>query len=406
MSDVRALLKEQQAGRRIQHPHVTYSTTGRLICLVCNLQLKSESLWAGHQRSPNHKRLLAEAEGNKDGSKKVSSDGSGSSEKTITQADVSIPAILKRRQEDHGDEEQRAPMSPTKKRKAQRDFDESNTPDRYEAIRKRSKSQIDPTQPKPKYAPSLPGFLPEGFFDAGHAPQEDTESKENEGEQGKEQQPPKTPAPKKDTTTPPMPSGEFTLASRPLTPMDTSRSASRSGSKPLTPMEVGTPSKNPLSRSSTLQTITSAEEVDEENKKEEKKSQAEVDEDEWAAFEADIAAAEAIPDDAVISAAPVSAEELANMTVEETYLSKRERLEREREQEKEDIINKALDEQEEMKELEARVNKLKARTEEVKKLRVQARDKAQPPVEKEIAEVEDEDDDSDLEEDDDDWLRG
>ena len=123
---------------------------------------------------------------------------------------------------------------------------------------------------------------------------------------------------------------------------------------------------------------------------------------------ADIAAAEAMPEDAVIVAAPVSTEELANMSVEESYMSKRERIEREREQEKEDAINKILDEREEMKELEARVSKLKARTEEVKKLREQAKER---PVE-EVVQVEskvkedEEGDDSDLDEDDEDWLRG
>ena len=403
MADVRALLKEQQASRRIQHPHVTYSTTGRLICLVCNLQLKSESLWPGHQRSPNHKRLLQEAEGNKGGAKKVPSDGSASSEKTITPDDITNQPTLKRKSE--GEDEDAAPMSPTKKRKER---DPEDTPDKNEAIRKRSKSHIVPTQSKPKYAPSLPGFLPEGFFDAGNSPQVPVSKigKKEEGE--KEGQPPKTPAPKKDNVTPPMLTGEFTLASRPLTPMDTSRSASRSGSKPLTPMDASTPSKIPLTGSSTLQTITSAEKVGD-DKKEENKTQAQIDEDEWAAFEADIAAAETVPDDAVITAAPVIAEEMASMTVEETYLSKRERLEREREQEREDIINKALDEQEEMRELEARVNRLKARTEEVKKLREQAKEKALPEVatqETKENEEEDDDDDSDLDEDDEDWLRG
>lgn len=403
MADVRALLREQQAARRIQHPHVTYSTTGRLICLVCNLQLKSESLWAGHQRSPNHKRLLQEAEGIKDGAKKVPSDGSGSSGKTITQDDITNRPTFKRKSEE--EDEGTAPMSPTKKRKG-RDLDD--TPDKNEAIRKRSKSHIDSTKPKPEYAPSLPGFLSEGFFGAGN-PSEESDSKtgkeEEEGE--KEGQPPKSPAPKKDNVTPPMLTSEFTLASRPLTPMDTSRSASRSGSKPLTPMDVGTPSKNPLSSSSTLQTMTSVEEDGDDKK--EKKTQTQIDEDEWAAFEADIAAAEAVPDDAVITAAPVSAEEMANMTAEETYLSKRERFEREREQEREDIINKVLDEQEEMRELEARVNRLKARTEEVKKLREQAKEKALPEVstqETKENEEEDDDDDSDLDEDDEDWLRG
>ena len=282
--------------------------------------------------------------------------------------------------------------SPSKKRKAQREADSEDETESSEAIRKRSKSEPEPAPPKAKHIPTLPGFLPEGFFDNATDRPKDAET---------EQQPPKTPGPKKNNVTPPMPNGEFTLASRPLTPMDTSRSTSGSGSKPLTPMDVGTPSKNPLSRSSTLATITEPGEDDTSGIK----TVAEVDEDEWAAFEADIAAAEAVPEDAVITAKPVSAEELANMTVEEMYLTKRERVEREREQEREDVINKALDEQEEMRELEARVSKLKARTEEVKKMREQVKEKHLPevPVDKKEEESED---DSDLDEDDEDWLRG
>ena len=58
MADVRALLKSERATRQISHPHATYSTTGTLVCLVCHIQLKSESLWSGHLRSPQHAMRL------------------------------------------------------------------------------------------------------------------------------------------------------------------------------------------------------------------------------------------------------------------------------------------------------------------------------------------------------------
>ncbi|TGO58941.1 hypothetical protein BOTNAR_0172g00270 [Botryotinia narcissicola] len=54
MADVRSLLKNERVARRIQHKHAGYSTAGNLMCLVCNLQMKSESLWEGHLRSPGH----------------------------------------------------------------------------------------------------------------------------------------------------------------------------------------------------------------------------------------------------------------------------------------------------------------------------------------------------------------
>ena len=258
MADVRALLKQQQAVRRIQHPHVTYSTTGRLVCLVCNLQLKSESLWTGHQRSPNHQKKLKEAQETTEQSKKDSLDElEPSSTKTVTQHGITNAPSLKRHQDEQPLE---GSLSPSKKRKAQSDKDSDNDVDEQASGKRRRPSQAQAAPPKAKHVPTLAGFLPEGFFDAGNKPEA----------QAKEQQPSKTPAQKKSDVTPPMPAGEFTLASRPLTPMDISRSASRSGSKPLTPMDAGTPSKNPLSRSSTLATINTAGE-DEEPKKEQDK---------------------------------------------------------------------------------------------------------------------------------------
>src|SRR5271156_4092529 len=58
MADVRSLLRNERNARRISHPHATYSTTGTLVCLVCHIQLKSESLWNGHLRSTQHAMRL------------------------------------------------------------------------------------------------------------------------------------------------------------------------------------------------------------------------------------------------------------------------------------------------------------------------------------------------------------
>ncbi|TVY51613.1 Zinc finger protein [Lachnellula cervina] len=54
MTDVRSLLKNERAARRIQHKYASYTPTGTLLCIVCHLQLKSESLWEGHLRSAGH----------------------------------------------------------------------------------------------------------------------------------------------------------------------------------------------------------------------------------------------------------------------------------------------------------------------------------------------------------------
>jgi zinc finger protein 830 len=144
--------------------------------------------------------------------------------------------------------------------------------------------------------------LPEGFFDQG-AP-DDSE----------------TIAPQK-STTPPIAGQEIQLPSRPATP--------------LKAPEVTIAPKPAV-----------------------------VDEDEWAAFEADIAAAEASTvEDAVISAPAISAAELAAKSREEEITQRKERQEAELEGDKEDAARKLEDEFEEMEALEERIRKLKEKRE-------------------------------------------
>ncbi len=56
MTDVRALLAAERQSRRISHPYLTYTKSGQVLCNVCQLNVKSETLWEGHLRSANHKR--------------------------------------------------------------------------------------------------------------------------------------------------------------------------------------------------------------------------------------------------------------------------------------------------------------------------------------------------------------
>lgn len=63
MADVRSLLRNERATRRITHPHAFYSASGVLGCLVCRTQLKSEAFWDAHLHSKEHAtRLKAEVE--------------------------------------------------------------------------------------------------------------------------------------------------------------------------------------------------------------------------------------------------------------------------------------------------------------------------------------------------------
>ncbi|MCJ1282421.1 hypothetical protein MMC26_001744 [Xylographa opegraphella] len=54
MADVRTLLRNERASRRINHPQASYSSGGTLSCRVCQIPLKSESLWDLHVKSAPH----------------------------------------------------------------------------------------------------------------------------------------------------------------------------------------------------------------------------------------------------------------------------------------------------------------------------------------------------------------
>ncbi|KAJ5594977.1 uncharacterized protein N7459_001185 [Penicillium hispanicum] len=134
-----------------------------------------------------------------------------------------------------------------------------------------------------------------------------------------------------------------------------------------------------------------------------------VDEDEWAAFEREVAAPTRIPQapaavaaEATITAAPVSTEELAAQQEREKASTGRTR-EAELEGEREDAARLMEDEFDEMDQLEERVRRLKHMREELQQKR--AEDQAsrdQPMVSDEQAAVES-DSDEDEDEDWDDW---
>lgn len=128
---------------------------------------------------------------------------------------------------------------------------------------------------------------------------------------------------------------------------------------------------------------------------------ADVDEAEWAAFEADIAAAE-VPaenyDDGVISAPAMSTAELAAKEKEDDNKRKRERQEAELEGDKEDAARKLEEEFEEMEGLEQRVKKLREKREALR-----LKESVTPVAPVEIQAVVEEDIDDDDEEEDDDW---
>jgi len=92
-----------------------------------------------------------------------------------------------------------------------------------------------------------------------------------------------------------------------------------------------------------------------------------VDEDEWAAFEADVASLKApAPDDAIISAPAITAAEIEARSLEESNAKRKELQEAELEGDKEDAARKLEMEFEEMESLEERVRRLREKREELR----------------------------------------
>ena len=125
-----------------------------------------------------------------------------------------------------------------------------------------------------------------------------------------------------------------------------------------------------------------------------------VDESEWAAFEAEIAAAEVpqIDENAIISAKPLSAAELAAQSTEDANRERKEKVEAELEGDKEDAARKMEDELEEMEGLEERVRKMKEKREALRKESQMRRPAVALESKMELDDDEEEDD-----EEDDDW---
>lgn len=290
MADVRSLLRSERASRRINHPHASYTDSGKLQCVVCSLVIKTESLWDNHINSTQH----------------------------TTRA-----AALR----------QNPPQtSQAKKRKAGDGEDEG---------RKRIKA--------------VPGgFVPEGFFDDNQDESKPLDDDDNEDD---------------DITTAP---NEQNIAPDLTTP--------------TAPVSAPAPASLP-----------------------------DVDEDEWAAFEREMAAAQQAPPtdtmaSATISAAPITAEELAAQAREEQSAQRGAR-EAEMEADTEDANLALQQEFDEMEELDERVRRLREKREALRQQRQpDTLPDAPPPIpkapDKKYSDGQDESDEDDEDDDFDDWTFG
>ncbi|KAK4989707.1 hypothetical protein LTR50_003032 [Elasticomyces elasticus] len=75
MADVRSLLRNERASRRLTHPHATYTSSGHLACRLCQIQIKSESSWDSHTASPSHNARLTQLEEARTSKKRKADDG-------------------------------------------------------------------------------------------------------------------------------------------------------------------------------------------------------------------------------------------------------------------------------------------------------------------------------------------
>ncbi|KAJ5773104.1 hypothetical protein N7457_008000 [Penicillium paradoxum] len=138
-----------------------------------------------------------------------------------------------------------------------------------------------------------------------------------------------------------------------------------------------------------------------------------IDEDEWAAFEREVAAPSRLPHapaavaaEATISAAPMTTAELAAQQERAKVPTARTR-EAEMEGEREDAARFLEEEFDEMDQLEERVRRLKQKREELRKARIQDQTHDEPmgsaAMQQDAADSESDDDDDDDDEDWDDW---
>ncbi|KAM5342793.1 hypothetical protein ACJ41O_013759 [Fusarium nematophilum] len=346
MSDVRTLLRQQRAARRIEHPYAAYSDAGKLLCTLCHEHIKAESLWDSHIRNDTHKTRILKAQ----------------TAASATAANGQKQASQKRKHDDaedavasgDGDVEMEDSMR-----------------------RKRSKPDM-------------------ATLSVGPDAEADKEAKDQT------LTPPRL---TRRTSTTPSQGVEIQIPSRPATP------AHRDGSSASTP---GTQQSNALVSQSATASFHSRRPSTLATDDRPGSTAAQVDEAEWAAFEADIAATTAPHDeDAIISAPAMTAQEAAAAADAEKEEAEKRRAQADvdLENEKEEATRALEEEFEEMEELEARVRRLKEKRDALRKRGESfgqdaasakpaglGKENLQAPV---IEEKEEEDDEDD--EDDDDW---
>ncbi len=373
MADVRSLLRQQNQARRIEHPYASYSDAGKLLCTLCRDQVRAESQWDSHLQSDTHRQRLQAAKQAQAAQKAQQEEATAAAAAATSQ---------------NGGDEYTAMHS--QKRKVD---DEADAMDVDDAAR-RKRSRADISIPNDQLSP-----------DAADASASAAVAEQANGRRDANRTPP-TLVRRMSST--PSRGVELQIPSRPATPAHRDSSNSTPGAGSLhSGAAAGTPT-----------TTLSAQAHSRAAEPHKAAGTTQVDEAEWAAFEADIAAAGApYSEDAVISAPAMNADQVAAAAEGDgdgdgdggDHGKRRLKAEAEIAGEKEDATKAMEDEFDDMQELEARVKRLKEKREELRK-RTESNSlesgAARPqvaveetPVEAAVASDEEDDDDDD----DDDW---
>ncbi|VUC38243.1 unnamed protein product [Clonostachys rosea] len=378
MADARALLRQQRVARRITHPQAAYSDTGKLLCTLCREQVRSENLWEPHLKSEGHRKRAS--------TQKQPDDESA----------IAAPQ----------------PTTAAHKRKFDEDEEMGDASDSPESQARRKRSRPETASPASAAGPDDIGSI--------KGPPS-TASGQNGTPKEQQDQISTPPSLTRRSSTTPSQGVEVQIPSRPATPRD-SNSNSASTTKTLPSRQastaqlsgVPTPIPENLKLKQTAADTSSATAGKTDAKKQ-------VDEDEWAAFEADIEAVSYDQDEATISAPAMTAAESAAAQAggEEDDGDLRRRktaLEAELADEQEDARRAFEDEMDEMNNLEAKVLRLKEQRDALRRRRAEsqgqqdseAQQKAKTLLDKEnthnatvVEEGSDDEDDED--EDEDDW---
>lgn len=338
MADVRALLRQQRAARRIEHPHAAYSEAGKLLCTLCREQVRAESHWEAHIQSQAHKQRVQP--------------GSSGSAAVEDENNKSESAVY--------EEEEGGSRMETQKRKHGGVEDDEDTEMDADAAARRKRSRpdtVDQTSGKDVVSRAPPSLLRRKSTTPSHGVEIQIPSR------------PTTPARRESSSssTPGGGGGGGGGNGVPTTTSLPSRQASTLGTMTSNahPISANSSTAHPETFTSTSTSAAASATA--------APPAAAVDESEWAAFEADIAAA-SVPydEDAVISRTAMTAEESAaakEAAAQEAdgELGRKAKVDVDIEDEREEAKRALEEEFDEMQELEARVQKLKEKREALRK---------------------------------------